>query len=173
MLLASTHDDEGDSSMTRNVPKIRPIQIAGIVVLAAVAALGLYLVFRERVTSEEAQIRRLISDVERAFENKKLSKCMAVVADDYSDNFVARSKDELEQTLRLLFQSSKRIRVSLDDITIRIHGDTATITLIATGTAETLYGDISLHRESGYTDYRLAVRKDRGRWKLVRAEGIK
>jgi len=154
------------------LPRLRPTQIAGIVLLAAVTAVGIYLLVRERVTSEEAQIRKLIRDGEKAFEEQKLKRCLALVADDYSDNFAADSKDELEQTLRLLFLSSKKIRVSLDDIRIRIRGDEADITLIATGTAETIYGDISLHRESGYTRYALAIRKDRGRWKLVRAEGI-
>ena len=154
------------------LPRLRPTQIAGIVVLAAVTAVGIYLLVRQNVTSEEAQIRKLIRDVEKAFEERKLKRCLAVVADDYSDNFVCDSKAELEQTLRRLFQASREIRVSLDDISIRIRGDEADITLIATATAETAYGTFSLHREAGYTRYALAVRKDRGRWKLFRAEGI-
>ena len=154
------------------LPRLRPIEIAGIVLLVAVAGLGIYLLVRQNITSEEAQIRKLIRDVEEAFEERKLKKCLAVVADDYSDNFVCDSKAELEQTLRLLFQTSRKIRVSLDDINIRIRGDEADITLIATGTAETTFGTFSLHGEAGYTRYVLAIRKDRGRWKLVRAEGI-
>ncbi len=154
------------------LPRLRPIEIAGIVLLVAVAAVGLYLLVRQNVTSEEARIRRLIREIEQAFEQRKLKRCLGVVADDYSDNFAAGSKAELEQTLRLLFQSSKKIRVSLDDITIRIRGDEADITLIATGVAETTFGTFSLHREAGYTRYVLAIRKDRGRWKVFRADGI-
>jgi ketosteroid isomerase-like protein len=153
-----------------NLKKIVPIAI-----LVVVAGFGVYRLVRQYFTSEEARIRKLIHEVEVNFEGKKLSKCMAVVADDYSDNFGEYrndSKADLEETLRNLFLVSRRISVHLEDIVIEIRGDEATIALTATAEATTTFGDMALHDEAGYTRYILSLRKEHGRWKVFRAEGV-
>jgi ketosteroid isomerase-like protein len=171
-LSALERGDDGNSAMRITLPRLGPTRTAGIIVLVAVAALGIYLLVRERVTSEEARIRALISDIKQAFEQEKLKKCMAVVADDYSDDFVSHSKADLEDTLRFLFQIAHRIDVDLDDITIRVRGDEADIVFTATANAETTFGDVSLNREVGHTRFILALRKEHGRWKVFRAEAL-
>ena len=143
-----------------------------IVVLAVAAGFGVYRVVKHYFTSEEARIRKLMREVEENFEGKKLDKCLDVVCDDYSDNFLHNSKDDLEESLRTLFPASRRISVHLEDIVIEIRGDEATIAVTATGTAVTIIGDMSLHDEAGYTRFILSVRKEGGRWKVFRAEGV-
>lgn len=154
------------------LPRLRPIQIVGIVALAVAAGVGVYLLVRPPATSDEAQIRALAKDIESAFEHKKLKACMAVVADDYSDNVGNGSKAELENELRTNFQLVREIHVSLDDMTIDVHGDEADLAVTATGRAETVLGDVSLNEYVGHTRFVLALRKERGRWKVFRAEGV-
>ena len=158
--------------MRITLPRLTRNQIAGIVLLVVATGFGIFLLVRQNVTSEEARIRRVIRDIERAFEQKKLKKCMAVVADDYTDNFWHGSKAQLEDNLRSLFQVSHTLRVRLDEITIRIRGDSADVALTVTGDAQTTLGDFYLEREVGHTRFVLALRKERGRWKVYRAEGI-
>jgi hypothetical protein len=154
-----------------NLKKIVPI-----VILVVVAGFGVYRLVRHYFTSEQARIRKLIREVEASFEDKKLGKCLDVVADDYSDNFGDYhhdSKADLEEDLRTLFLVSRRISVHIEDVVIEIRGDEATIALTATAEATTTLGDVSLHDEAGYTRYILSVRKEGGRWKVFRAEGVK
>ncbi len=147
-------------------------KIIRIVLLVVAAGFGVYLLVRQNVTSEEAQVRKLIAEVEDHFENQKLKKCLAVVSDDYSDNLGHGSKAELESELRWLFRISSKLRLSLDDVVIQIHGDEADISMTAIAQAQTTFGDLSLNREVGYTRYVLAARKENGRWKVLRVEGM-
>jgi len=143
-----------------------------IVLLAAAAGYGIYRIVAQRHTSEEAQIKKLMREVKESFEQEKLKKCLAVASDDYSDNFMHDSKADLESTLRLLFRASKRISVTFEDIRIEINGDEAGIAVTVTGYADTTLGRLSFEREAGFSRYFLTVRKERGRWKVVHAEGV-
>jgi len=154
------------------LPRLSPVRIAGIVALVAAAVIGIYLLVRPPATSDEAQIRALVKEIERAFEKEKLKACLAVAADDYSDNIDHDSKAALENELRLLFQYAREIHVSLDRVTVDIHGDEADVGMTVTARAETPGGDVSLTEIVGHTRYVLALRKERGRWKVYRAEGV-
>ncbi len=150
------------------LPRLRPTQIAGIIVLAVVAACAIYLLVRQNVTSEEARIRKLIREIERAFEDQTVKRCLAVAADDYSDNLGHRSKDDLKDTLRLLFLSVRDIDVAIDEVSIRIRGDEADVSMTISASAD----GMSLTDMAGYTRYVLAARKENGRWKVLRVEGM-
>jgi len=143
-----------------------------IVLLVAVAGYAVYRIVKDRFTSEEARIRKLIREIEEDFESKELKKCLAVVSEEYSDNFLHDSKTELEGNLRLLFRASRTIQANVEDISIRIDGDEADVALTATGTASTTFGDVSLHREVGYTRFLITTRKEHGRWKVFRVQGV-
>jgi ketosteroid isomerase-like protein len=158
--------------MRITLPRLSRNQIAGIVALVVGAGFGIFLLVRQNVTSEEARVRKLVRDIERAFEKEKLKRSMAVVADDYSDNIGHRSKAELEDNLRYLFQVSHTLRVRLEELTIRIRGDEADVGFTVTAEAQTTFGDFSLNDEVGHTRFVLALRKERGRWKVYRAEGV-
>jgi ketosteroid isomerase-like protein len=158
--------------MKITLPRLTRSRIAGLVLLAVAAGFGIYLLVRQNVTSEEARVRRLIRNMERAFEEERLKRCMAVVADDYSDNFWNSSKAQLEDNLRYLFQASHTLRLRLDEITIRIRGNEADVALTATADAQTTFGDFSLDAEVGHSRFVLALRKEHGRWKVYRAEGV-
>jgi hypothetical protein len=147
-------------------------RIAPVAFLVVLVGIGAYLLIKQRVTSEEARIRSLMGDIEQAFESRKLGKCLAVAADDYKDNFGHNTKDELESDLRLLFQFASDVDVRLEDVDINIRGNEADIALTATATAQTKFGDLSLNHEVGHTRFELLIRKDRGRWKVVRAAGV-
>ncbi len=144
-----------------------------IAVLVAVAGVGVYLIVRQKLSGEEGRIRKLMAQVEKNFESQKLSKCLAVATDDYSDNIGHDTKAELEDDLRLLFQTSRSVRVKLQDVEIEVRGNEADVALTATAKAENVFlGDVSLHRVVGHTRYVVTVRKERGRWKVLRAEGL-
>jgi len=151
--------------------RIRKIAaMAFLVVLVGVAA---YLLIKQHVTSEEARIRKLIDDIEQAFEKKKLKACLAVVADDYSDNVMHNSKADLEDNLRALFAFGSDLRVRLEDPAIRVDGDHATVALTITGSATvTTEGDIRFEEETHFTRFELLLRKEHGRWRVYRAVGI-
>ncbi|MBN1919081.1 MAG: hypothetical protein JW889_14340 [Verrucomicrobia bacterium] len=151
-----------------SIRKIAPI--AFLVVLVGIAA---YLLIKERVTSEEARIRALIVDIERAVEKKKLSKCLGVVADNYTDNFGQESKAKLEKRLHELFQMARKIDVTVEDVSIDIRGDEADIAMTVIASAELYYlGHFSLNNEVEHTRFELLARKDHGHWKVVRATGV-
>jgi len=151
---------------------IRIKTVSSVAFLVAVAALAVYLLVKQHVTGEEARIRKLIGDMQQAFENKKLSKCLAVVADNYSDNFGHGSKEELETDLRALFHPAHELHVRIEDPDIRVEGDRATVALTVTGTANTILGDFRFQDVVKYTRFELLLRKERGRWKVYRAVGI-
>jgi ketosteroid isomerase-like protein len=160
--------DEGDSAMRIVLRKLRPMQIAGIVVLAAAAAFAVYLLVRRDTTSDEARIRKLVRQIEQAFEDEKLKECLAVAADDYTDNIGHGSKEELRQYLALLFLMAQDIDVSIEDIDVRIRGDEADVSLRVAADAD----GMSLTELVGHTRFVLALRKEHGRWKVFRAEGV-
>ena len=148
-------------------------RIVAIALLIAVAGVGVYLIVRQKFTSEEAQIRKLMAQVEKNFESQKLKKCLAVASEDYSDNIGHDTKADLKDSLRLLFQTSRSVSVKLQDIEIEVRGNEADVALTATARAENvLLGDVSLHRLVGYTRFVVTARKERGRWKVLRAEGL-
>ena len=147
-------------------------KIVLIVLLVVAAGFGVYRVVKQHFTSEEAHVRRLMRQVERYFENKKLDKCLAIASDEYSDNFRHDTKDGLEESLRQLFTVARSISLTLEDVRIEMRGDEADIAVTATATASTMIGTVSLNEEAGHTRFVLTARKEGGRWKVLRAEGV-
>ena len=147
-------------------------KIVLIVVLVVAAGFGVYRLVTQYFTSEEARVRKLMRQVEVSFEGKKLDKCLAVASEDYSDNFRHDSKAGLEESLRLLFAMARSISLTLEDVRIEMRGDEAVIAVTATATASTVMGTVSLNEEVGQTRFILTARKEGGRWKVLRAEGV-
>ena len=151
---------------------MRVNKILLIVLLVAVAGFAVYRLVREHFASEEARIKKLIREVEKDFENKELKRCLVVVSEEYSDDLGHATRDELEDDLRLLFQVARKIRAKVQDVSISIRGDEADITLTATGTATTTFGDISFRHELGFTRFSIIARQEHGRWKVFRVQGV-
>lgn len=143
-------------------------------VLVAVALIDLVLiaivvgffVLRPAPVDERTEVLRLIAEAERAIEQKRPSDLMALISDDYSDDY----GNDRRTVQRLVLAGARQqaeidLTVQVTDITV--NGDTATFT------AEV---DYSLGRpvspdSATHLTVRGWLRREGRRWRVVRAEG--
>ncbi len=75
--------------------------------------------------------------------------------------------------LRLLIRPQNDLLTNLRDTTLPADEDAVGVgRCVAGASAETKFGDMSRNKEVDHTRFQLLVRKERGRWKVYRAEGV-
>ena len=117
-------------------------------------------------SSDEQQLREVMTAMQEAIERRDPGDVMDHVADDFSAPSANMERRQLHDLLRLQVLRNERIGVSWATREIRVDGQRATVSVIATFTGSGggwLPERGSIYRvDSGW-------RKDDGNWKLVHA----
>jgi len=138
---------------------------AGII-LAIIAAGGIAWWILYPRPSAEDRIRALITQLQRGVEDKAPNRVMALISDDYRDDFRLRRKD-----LSILVLGALRTRadlaVAIHQSRIQVRGREATATL--EGEATVSEGPEAVGRYFGTVT--LLLRREPGGWKVVSTRG--
>lgn len=137
--------------------------LLGLVILALVGV-GLWLALRQRQSPREQILASIIALVD-AVEAEDVAGCMRLISPDYRD-----SKGNTRIILRRLaangFREAQSIDMTLHEPQITVSGRDATATLEAAVTAVTSTGRHRWELELTFT-----FKRERRRWRIVRAEG--
>jgi len=137
-----------------------------VVVLLGGAGAAWFLNTRPAPLSDEQQVLRLIADVQRAVEQRKTSDVMGYVSEDYHDS---RGLDRrgVQRLVMAAARDRSTMDLSVQVTSIEVHGDSATFT------AEVDYsvGGTAMPGASDHLTVRGELRRERGGWKVISAEG--
>jgi len=132
--------------------------------LLALAAVGLWLLLRERKPARE-QIVESIMALADAAEAQDVAGCMRLISADYRDSR-ENTRDVLWRLARGAFRDAESIDVTVYEPEITISGSEATATLEAELSAVTSTG-----RHSEKLEVTFDFKREGRRWRIVEAEG--
>lgn len=146
--------------------RARAIIIALVVIVVASGAAVWLLVLRPEPLSDRQQVLRLVADVERAIEQKDAAGLLRHVAAEYGD-----SRGFNRRTVRQLVLAGLRDERTMDLTVevdrVQVQGDTARF---VADVSYSLDGTVSAGG-AGHLTVEGHLRREHGRWKVVRAEG--
>ncbi len=142
--------------------------IARWIVIAVLlgGAAAWYMTTRPEPLSDEQQVLRLISDVQRAVEQRKTSDVMRHISEDYHDS-CGLDRRGLQRLVMAAGRDRSTIDLSVQVTSIDVQGDSATFT------AEVNYsiGGAAMPGRSNHLTVRGELRRERGGWQVISAEG--
>ncbi len=135
-------------------------------IAAAVAAIVWIAWPRPEPLSDRQQVLRLIADVERAVEQKRVSDLMRYVSKDYHDSH-GYDRRMVQRLAIAGARDPQPIDLSVEVTDITVKGDTATFT------AEVDYSLVGFAApgRSTHLTVRGELRRERGGWKVISADG--
>lgn len=144
-----------------------------VVLTVVIAAVGLWFAwgrYREARKPDRVKVRELLANAEKAIESKNLGRCMSFVSRNYSDS-LGYDYREIRRLCAGGFQSVRHIQLTLSDVSIALATGAAPTRAEVTFTVDlALIGDAQRPEQSSGRIH-LTLNKERGRWKIVRAEG--
>lgn len=146
-------------------------------VLLGLAAVGLFFLIRGGPPrSDQEQIQAVLTEGERAVEEKDLSAIMQYVSKDYKDD-LGLNRDRMRLLIAQTFREHGPIYVALNNVSIQPQGETATVSATVTIEAQ---GKESNETSSNTYPMTLQFRKEPGYrflvipteyWRVVSAGG--
>ncbi|MCD6359808.1 MAG: hypothetical protein J7M38_03020 [Armatimonadetes bacterium] len=144
--------------------------LIGVAALAALAA-GLalwYFVLRPPALSDRRQIVELVANLERAVEQRRTSTVMRCISADYEDGY-GLTRPVLQ---RLIVEAARDpepidVVIQLSDIAIEPDGSRASAHI----EADYALGEPVGMGESTHISVDVVFRRERGGWKIIRADG--
>lgn len=115
-------------------------------------------------TSDEQQVRELISNAEEAAEARDVSDVLALVADDYTDR-QGNTRDSLQLFLRAFFAAHPKLELVTSIDSVEFPADGLARARVSVRGLELERFDFG---ESAVLDVEL--RREDGRWRVVRAD---
>ncbi|HEX2966020.1 MAG TPA: hypothetical protein VHO84_09545 [Syntrophorhabdaceae bacterium] len=120
--------------------------------------------------SEEDTIRRLVSTIQTAAEEKDTSKVMGYIADSYSDP-QGTTHETLKRLLRGYFLIHPKISVYISYLQVSVKGASATANLQALLTSGQNKGSLTdvIPHSLGVYQFDVSLAKESDNWKIVSA----
>ncbi len=147
-------------------------KIVVIVIIGIAIVFVLVRIIRNALTSEEAKIKKIISQLEKCIERKQVNKGISYISDEYFDD-LGYDKESLREAARSFFSYTKNISISVRSLRVEVDKMKlrAAASFVAKVRAETIFGDFdSVEKHVGQDFFIIHFRKEGGAWKIFRTE---